>query len=77
MGRQIFEFVEVDASGCISCNACYATPEHRCGFRGHMPTADDNNELVFVERTGHTYQMKEQEVADVLLKAVSRWKEGH
>jgi len=28
-----------------------------------MPTANDN-ELVFVERTGHTYQMKEQEVAN-------------
>lgn len=40
-----------------------------------MPTAGEN-ELVFVERTGHTYQMKEQEVADILLDTVTRWKEG-
>ncbi|MBE6472288.1 MAG: alpha/beta fold hydrolase [Coriobacteriaceae bacterium] len=44
-------------------------------INSHMPTAAEN-ELVFVERTGHTYQMKEQEVADVLLETVSRWKEG-
>ena len=25
---------EVDASGCISCNACYSTPSHACRFRG-------------------------------------------
>ena len=25
---------KVDASGCVSCNACYSTPEHRCRFRG-------------------------------------------
>lgn len=24
---------EVDASGCVSCNACYSTHEHRCRFR--------------------------------------------
>lgn len=24
---------EVDASGCISCNACYSTPSHACRFR--------------------------------------------
>lgn len=44
-------------------------------INAHMPTAE-RNELVFVERTGHTYQMKEQEVADVLLEAVSRWRKG-
>ena len=42
-------------------------------INSHMPTADQN-ELVFVERTGHTYQMKEQEVADVLLETVDRWR---
>lgn len=41
----------------------------------HMPTAADN-ELVFIERTGHTYQMKEQEVADKLLEVLSRWRKG-
>ncbi|MBO7702756.1 MAG: alpha/beta fold hydrolase [Eggerthellaceae bacterium] len=44
-------------------------------INSHMPTADEN-ELVFVERTGHTYQMKEQEVADVLLETVSQWRKG-
>ena len=44
-------------------------------INSHMPTADAN-ELVFVERTGHTYQQKEQEVADVLLETVSRWRKG-
>jgi len=42
-------------------------------INSHMPTATQN-ELVFVERTGHTYQMKEQEVADVLLETIMRWK---
>ena len=44
-------------------------------INAHMPTAGEN-ELVFVERTGHTYQMKEQEVADKLLEVVSRWRVG-
>lgn len=45
-------------------------------INSHMPAADEN-ELVFVERAGHTYQMREQEVADVLLETASRWrKEG-
>lgn len=42
-------------------------------INSHMLTANAN-ELVFVERTGHTYQMKEQEVADVLLVTVSQWR---
>ena len=40
------------------------------------PTADEN-ELVFVERTGHNNQKKEQEVADVLLETVSQWRKGN
>lgn len=44
-------------------------------INAHMPTAA-GNELVFIEGTGHTYQMKEQEVADVLLATVSRWRKG-
>lgn len=44
-------------------------------INSHMPTADEN-EPVFVERTGHTCQMKEQEVADVLLAIVSCWWKG-
>ena len=44
-------------------------------INSHMPTAGEN-ELVFIERTGRTYQMKEQEVADALLETVSRWRRG-
>lgn len=38
----------------------------------HMPTAD-LNELIFIERTGHTYQQKHQEIADRLLTLVTNW----
>ncbi len=42
-------------------------------INSHMPTAAEN-ELVFIQETGHTYQMKEQEVADKLLEIASRWR---
>jgi hypothetical protein len=35
-------------------------------LNNHMPTAKENK-LIFIERTGHTYQMKNQEVADDIL----------
>ena len=38
----------------------------------HMPTAKQNK-LIFIEKTGHTYQQKEQEVADKLLGLVKAW----
>lgn len=38
----------------------------------HMPTAKENI-LVYIEGTGHTYQQKEQEVADKILALVQRW----
>ena len=34
----------------------------------------DNNELIFIENTGHTYQKKEQETADKILKIVECWR---
>lgn len=40
----------------------------------HMPTAKQNK-LIFIEKTGHTYQQKEQEVADKLLALVKAWEE--
>ncbi|TCT16467.1 alpha/beta hydrolase family protein [Bibersteinia trehalosi] len=47
-----------------------------CGFleniNRHFPNAHQN-ELIFIERTGHTYQQKEQEVADRLLALVQKW----
>jgi pimeloyl-ACP methyl ester carboxylesterase len=38
----------------------------------HFPNAEQN-ELIFIENTGHTYQKKEQEVADKLLALVQSW----
>lgn len=39
----------------------------------HIPTADQNK-LIFIEKTGHTYQMKHQEVADDILKLMQDWR---
>ncbi|MBO5514705.1 MAG: hypothetical protein J5963_01215 [Schwartzia sp.] len=39
----------------------------------HMPTARQN-ELVFIPRTGHTYQQKEQELANHLLRIALHWR---
>ncbi len=33
----------------------------------------DRNELIFVRGTGHTYQDKEQELADIILKLLKKW----
>lgn len=38
----------------------------------HFPKHAEN-ELIFIERTGHTYQQKEQEVAEKLLNLVQKW----
>ena len=37
-----------------------------------MPTSRENK-LIFIEKTGHTYQQKEQEIADIILKLVQDW----
>ncbi len=39
----------------------------------HMPTAREN-QLIFIEKTGHTYQGKNQEVADDILQIVREWR---
>ena len=36
-------------------------------INSHMPTAK-SNELIFIERTGHTYQQKHDEIAEIILK---------
>ena len=43
-------------------------------LNAHMPTAE-KNKLIFIEKTGHTYQMKHQEVADLILKQLQEWME--
>ncbi len=42
-------------------------------INSHLPTAAENR-LVFIERTGHTYQMKHQELADDILDLINEWK---
>ncbi|WP_306537814.1 alpha/beta hydrolase [Megasphaera sp.] len=42
-------------------------------LNNHMPTAADNK-LIFIEKTGHTYQMKHQEVADKILAQLQEWR---
>lgn len=41
-------------------------------LNSHMPTAAKNR-LIFIEKTGHTYQMKNQEVADDILRQLQEW----
>ena len=38
----------------------------------HMPTAVENK-LIFIERTGHTYQQKHQELADSIMNLIVEW----
>ena len=42
-------------------------------LNAHMPTAEQNK-LIFIEKTGHTYQMKNQEVADEILRQLQEWR---
>ena len=42
-------------------------------LNNHIPTAAKNR-LYFIEGTGHTYQRKEQELADLLLKTTIGWR---
>lgn len=41
-------------------------------LNNHMPTAKENR-LIFIEKTGHTYQRKNQEVADDILRQLQEW----
>ena len=42
-------------------------------INSHMPTAAQNR-LLFIERTGHTYQQKQQELADKILTLLTDWR---
>ncbi len=42
-------------------------------LNNHMQTAGQNR-LIFIEKTGHTYQMKHQEVADDILRQLREWR---
>lgn len=41
-------------------------------INNHLPTKDQN-ELIFIQDTGHTYQEKEQEVAKKITEIVEKW----
>jgi len=41
-------------------------------INSHMKTASANK-LIFIERTGHTYRQKNQEIADEILKLATDW----
>ena len=41
-------------------------------LNSHMPTANEND-LIIIEKTGHTYQKKNQEAADDILKQMKKW----
>lgn len=47
-----------------------------CGFlqniNDHLQNAREN-QLIFIEQTGHTYQQKEQEVADKICELIRNW----
>ena len=42
-------------------------------LNNHMTTAREN-QLIFIEKTGHTYPMKHQEVADNILRQLQEWR---
>ena len=66
MGRKIFETVNLH-------NFTYGNPSgFLSNINSHMPTASEN-ELIFIEGTGHTYQRKEQETADKILETLKGW----
>ena len=41
-------------------------------INSHMPT-ESENKLIFIEKTGHTYQRKEQETAERILELLKNW----
>ena len=41
-------------------------------LNNHMTNAN-TNKLIFIEKTGHTYQQKHQEVADKILQQIKEW----
>ena len=51
----------------------YGDPEQFLkNINDHFPTAQQN-QLIVIPKTGHTYQQKEQELADDILKIIQEW----
>ena len=47
--------------------------EFLLNLNSHMPGAS-HNRLIFIEGTGHTYQMRDQEVADLIAGQLETWR---
>ena len=60
--RSAKNFIDGDPSGFLR------------NINSHLPTAAQKR-LLFIERTGHTYQQKHQEVADKILQLIRDWQE--
>ncbi len=52
---------------------CGNPSEFLKNINSHIPAAAENK-LIFIEKTWHTYQQKEQEIADVILETVREWR---
>lgn len=56
-------------------NFCGGDPKRYLeNLNDHMPRGGENR-LLYIPRTGHTYQQKEQELADDILDTVEQWRE--
>ncbi|MFU2048593.1 alpha/beta fold hydrolase [Avibacterium gallinarum] len=54
----------------------YGDPKHFLqNININFPHSEENT-LIFIEKTGHTYQQKEQELADRLLHLIQTWQEN-
>lgn len=55
-------------------NFCGGDPDgYLENLNQHMPSAKENK-LIYISRTGHTYQQKEQELAEDILKTIQAWR---
>lgn len=55
-------------------NFCGGNPQgYLENLNQHMPSAREN-QLIYIKYTGHTYQQKEQEMAEDVLKMVQEWR---
>lgn len=52
----------------------YGDPTHFLNTINNHMKKKDENKLIYIQETGHTYQQKEQEIADQLLNLIQTWK---
>ena len=54
-------------------NFTYGNPKSYLENINNHFTHKDKNKLIFIEKTGHTYQQKQQETAEEILKVIQEW----